>query len=715
MIKLMKTLQVIQKVVLFVLLTAVPITLCWGVHDPNIVKEFLFKACVSLLFLLYAIKVVKTRQVTISLSYLSYATVAFLILSVFSYLYSDYAVIGSVRLELLCYFVLLFFLMTQQATDVRMARHGLEALSLGAFLVSGYGIFQFFGIELYPIQRHFTRISATLGHPNFLGGYLVAVLPVTTGLSLSSDKPIKKYLFTLFLVTQAACLLLTLSRASWISACVSFICFGVICLSYWKQGLRFHLGRRNLFLAALVVFTLIAVLASINHRLPESERSRLTALTEPSPENTFWARWLMWMGTLQIISDKPIVGNGLGAFSILFPANQPAEFSSLALRGNAVLLHSHNEYLEIWAETGMLGLIAFVCIMVGAIGSGVRLIRFHKDTSSRFLITGILSGIIGISLNISFSVNFRYLMVPIVFWFYLGVINGLTQGCGGNVKVINFFGIKMHGMMALLALLFLLLYFSLHKTVSHLIAERHFYTGLTYHNAGKLPEALQEIQTAFQRCKSEPKIYYKKGALETRLGKWAEALATYKALNDIHPDFFHLNFNLSLCYLTLGDLENAIRHGKRQIELYPEGGEQYYVLGKACYFNKNHGEAETYFDEYVKRNPNSVKALGYLGNIFAFRSEWERAIVQYERALAMSPDDLNMRLNVCQSYLNTGDFDKLCLQLAAIFQGGPETSFVRQHHKTIESIIRKLEAKCDKSHLTRICPAIRDYLNSSDQ
>jgi len=644
----------IEKVNLFLILTCIPLATYWKVHDPNIVKQLLFGIFILIWIFLYFVISVKIKHFLIPQNHLNYGVILFLLIAGLSLILSKYSIIGSVRLELTTYFIIFFFLISQLINSHKDAHSVLEVACFGASIVSCFGVLQIFGLDFFPFQRDLSRIFATLGHPNFLAGYLVCTLPLTAGLFLSSRKPRKKYLYAFYIAVQSACLFFTLSRAAWASVIVSFVFFGVIYLKHRDAHLSFCFTKEKVILAFLIIGISATVLPSVIKKIPEPEIARLTSLGSPSIQNTVWIRWLEWKGALQVIKNAPIMGNGLGTFSILFPGNQPPEFSSVCVKRDEFLRHAHNEYLEIWSEMGLLGLGAFLYMLVAAIISGTRLIKFNKNNASFFWLLGLISGLIGVSFHMLFSVSFRFIVVPLIFWSYLGVINGLIHVRIGKRTVWELNGAKRLIFIVVSLFLTMFLVFSVTRTFSHFAAERYFYEGLADYKAGRLQEALNGMQLALDNCKTKPEIYYKKGVLETKLGMWAEALETYEALEKVHPDFCHTNFNLSLVYLHLKDLTNSIRSGEKEVQLYPDFVEQYYLLGKAYYLNNSYDEAEAYFDKYLQQNPKSASAHSYLGNISAFRRDWENAILHYKEILNMDPHNSQARLNISQIYLDMG-------------------------------------------------------------
>ena len=102
---------------------------------------------------------------------------------------------------------------------------------------------------------------------------------------------------------------------------------------------------------AVVVAAVLAVL------IP-GIRSRLAHEFNPSdPNNTFVSRAHLWQATLQMLRDHPIFGTGMFGFA---RSIQP-------YRGGVYeenLIYPHNLFLNFWTETGLLGLAAFLWLLV---------------------------------------------------------------------------------------------------------------------------------------------------------------------------------------------------------------------------------------------------------------------------------------------------------------------------------------------------------------
>ena len=702
----MRTLLFIERLILFLILTCVPLVIYYRVSDPNIIKDLTFRIFLLIWGIVSCIKHLRTRQEAFFPTNLAFGVVLLLMMSVFSFVVSDYKLVGVDRIELIACFIFFFFLVGQSLFDRQKALYALEAAALGAFLVSLYGILQSFGVDFFD-QRDLSRVFSTFGHPNFLASYLVCTIPLTVGICLSvQDK--RRIYYGLSIATQSTCLFLTLTRGAFASTIAGLIFFAVIYSRNIHMPQLFSLSRKKLALTFLIVCVSAGTFISIAWNLPEAQVARLTEVGERSKENTLWLRWLEWKGTLQMIRKAPFFGNGIGTFAIHFPPNQPLEFSTISTERNEFLRHAHNEYLELWCEMGVLGPMILVFILANAILSGIRFIKFKDDTAPAFWLLGLVSGLFGLGVNMFFSVSFRFMVTPLIFWFFLGIINGLSQNEQGEGRARS--GGKRTAVVVsflIIGNVFLLL--STIKTIAIFNSEKDFHRGLVNWNSGRLKDALAYMQQALDNNSKKPEIYYKKGALEVRLEKWMDALRTYGALERINPNFFHINYNLSLCYLNIRDMKNSIASGKRQLEFYPDYVNQYFILGKAYYMINNSREAQKNFEKYLESDPKNASAMGYLGNIHAFRSEWEEAIKRYETVLTNHPEDPLTRLNLSNAYMAKGNLNKAIENLCILFEKYSESSFFADHKKTIQTITRRLDEVYEPGSMNEICPKIAEY------
>jgi O-antigen ligase len=89
-----------------------------------------------------------------------------------------------------------------------------------------------------------------------------------------------------------------------------------------------------------------------------------------TPENYAVAERLgMWQAGLNMFDDRPITGVGAGNYDAAYPHYRVPQF--IYSRG-----HAHNYYIHVAAETGVVGLLAYGLLLIGAwIDAGRGLLR----------------------------------------------------------------------------------------------------------------------------------------------------------------------------------------------------------------------------------------------------------------------------------------------------------------------------------------------------
>ena len=172
---------------------------------------------------------------------------------------------------------------------------------------------------------------------NHFAGLMELVLPLAlVPLVLGRVRRERLAIVALFAVMPIAALFLSASRGGIVSFCVQLALLTYLLLR--RRGLGKHLlGVAAVLLAALLMVTWLGV-GQILQRFSSFQ----------SLEVTEGKRAAMRRGSWHIFLDHPLAGTGLGTLQIVYP---PYE----TLYDAKIVNHSHNDYLEALAETGVLG------------------------------------------------------------------------------------------------------------------------------------------------------------------------------------------------------------------------------------------------------------------------------------------------------------------------------------------------------------------------
>lgn len=236
--------------------------------------------------------------------------------------------------------------------------------------------------------KDFFGISATFGHYNTYAGFLVPILFINLGFLLSLKKPKLAVVTVIFLILIIGNLLFTYSRGGW----VSFLFVGLI------VTLIFYRKHKN-----LLVFTLLIFVAEILF-LP-SLRERLFFIIEQGGDAD---RLAIWQVAFSMFKESPIVGKGIGTFMDIFQQYKHTERP----------LYAHNCYLQILAETGLLGLISFLWFL------GEILIRGWRKISRSFdlAFAGLYFGLLAFLVHSFFDTQLFSLKLSTLFWLIAALV-----------------------------------------------------------------------------------------------------------------------------------------------------------------------------------------------------------------------------------------------------------------------------------------------------
>lgn len=108
-----------------------------------------------------------------------------------------------------------------------------------------------------------------------------------------------------------------------------------------------------------------------------------------------------WATTLEIIRDYPIFGVGLDAFAAAYPRYD-------TWNGVYRLERAHNDYLQVFAETGVAGFILIIWFLAELFRTGIRVFRTSRsDRLRRGICLGALAGCLGIAVHSFFDFPLR--------------------------------------------------------------------------------------------------------------------------------------------------------------------------------------------------------------------------------------------------------------------------------------------------------------------
>ena len=273
--------------------------------------------------------------------------------------------------------------------------------------------------------------SGTFFNRNHYAGFLEMTFPLALGYVLSlgdwtatAGKPLMRrlvssenfqkqllFLFLLGVVFLAA--LFSRSRMGIFSTVVSLLFFSLVCSRFIRKGLEIKWMVYMIFAVALFFGIYIGF-------YPLIERYLLIEKDLP-------ARTLVWRDVISTIKDFPLFGTGLGTFGYVYP------LYNKSIEKPLVYLYTHNDYLQVTVETGVLGLLSLmsaICLFIfSSLKTLVRLSHEH-DYFRFFIFLGALTGIFSILVHSFVDFGLQIPSNALYFSFLIGL--SAAAGSGGG-------------------------------------------------------------------------------------------------------------------------------------------------------------------------------------------------------------------------------------------------------------------------------------------
>ena len=332
---------------------------------------------------------------------------------------NSFTPVASIQIAALTSIYMWFALLCISMLDTRARLHSfLCVFSISAAVAALYGFWQSFSgvvdtthLDMTFFEGMRLRVFSSFDNPNVYGSYLLLAIPIAlTALFLTHILWLRiMYLgITAMLVANLA---MTYSRGCYVAIGVSTLVFVL-------------LMERRLIVLAAGALPLVPLL------LPETVLVRLVSILNMADSSTVY-RLAIWQASLRSIREFWFagVGQGTGAFNAVYQLNA---FHTVTAQ------HSHNLFLQIFIESGIIGLVVFFSLL----GSYFKLLWPHYRSSStlgqRAVAAMLLAMMAGFLTQGMFDYSFYNHKVFLAFTCTLAVASAFAATHANKAKIIDF-------------------------------------------------------------------------------------------------------------------------------------------------------------------------------------------------------------------------------------------------------------------------------------
>jgi O-antigen ligase len=264
---------------------------------------------------------------------------------------------------------------------------------------------------------------STFGNRQLTAGFLVLVAPLMLALPMADLTPGRKIASQIAAVLACAGLLLAEGRSAWLGALVGV---SVLAVLVW----RFHDSRKSSIshLKQAVIVPAVLIVGAVGVFLLLSRSSgtignRAATFSSPQVDGSWAWRQEQWQGTLAMIAKKPLFGWGIGAYPVA-----QAEFVKhglpkqlVAQRNPSLLEMAHNEYLQLTAELGVVGLLAYLSLIVAFFVTTIRSLGSRRSSLAKAVVIGATAGVAAITVDALANPALRFADVSMFLWALMGL------------------------------------------------------------------------------------------------------------------------------------------------------------------------------------------------------------------------------------------------------------------------------------------------------
>lgn len=448
-------------------------------------RMMFFCASVELMLIIYVAKIFIENKITskvnkaviilIGLVVLSYLlNLVFSIHPLKSWLGSFFRRQGAYAVIHYFLFLLLLILNFQNWPQIR--RTILTILASSA-PVCFYGILQFLGLDLVdwasPVAET-KRIFSTLGQPNFLGHYLIIVIPLTAYSLVYFFKIFfDRFIILILLLAQIFCLIFTMSRAAWVGFFAEFILFILVLFIFnrkiiWKNKKK-AIGVFILATSFIIIFINAIVITNSSSNLLLIRVRNIVNMKSGSVQ----VRLLMWGAAIDEIKQMDLkrlmFGYGQENLGDIYVKYYQPDWG-IYEKINSYSDRSHNTILDIILANGFSVLLILAVFYGYIFYLTIRCLKKPSRLEDRYwLIICLIIILAGYFVNNLFS--FSVTITDIYLFAILGILVWLSAE-NNQPKEINFnFFSNLSKVLIVINLIALIMIVTWYYNIKFLIAD----------------------------------------------------------------------------------------------------------------------------------------------------------------------------------------------------------------------------------------------------
>jgi O-antigen ligase/Tfp pilus assembly protein PilF len=314
-------------------------------------------------------------------------------------------------------------------------------------------------IDKVPLDQLINQLNGNTGNKNIFAASLVIKIPFILYCLLQA-KTGERVFHLSSLTVGITTIFLSSARASFVSLFLITLCFLIFCFLQFRQSRKTEL---LLYRSAYIIIPLIAgfflaksVFAQANLYQERSNSgysdisSRISSISLTQDNSSY--RLALWKHAFSYIKEHPMMGCGYGNWKLASIPYEKEYINDLN-----VPAHAHNDFLEYFAELGIVGGLLYLSLFVCLLICTIKTWRSKADESvkwiSVFSFMAVLSYAVDSALNFPIERPIMQVFFALVTAFNLGTYLMAHAGESSDKRNVSGFTQPLYGLICILLLI----------------------------------------------------------------------------------------------------------------------------------------------------------------------------------------------------------------------------------------------------------------------
>ncbi len=242
-------------------------------------------------------------------------------------------------------------------------------------------------------SAHFVMTPFYNDHTSY-GAALAMFLPILIGmLSLHKEKTHLKYVIYTLIGLFALAIVLSYTRAAWVSLIGAF---GVYLIIRLKINYKWVLAGGGILLALFLIYKTDIMIELEQNKTDSSSdfKDHVKSISNVATDASNKERINRWNCAIRMFEEKPVFGWGPGTYQFQYAPFQKSYEKTIISTNAGDMGNAHSEYLGPLSESGLFGMLSLFGVIITVVVVALRRYKLTKDKQTRTLLLMALTGLV---------------------------------------------------------------------------------------------------------------------------------------------------------------------------------------------------------------------------------------------------------------------------------------------------------------------------------